>query len=176
MFKAGFARVDVTPPLGTELTGYFKKRISDGVLDPIELNALAINDGQKTALIITSDFMYTLLKAMDRFRALISEATGVDADSILIQSIHQHTSTTAGIGGPTDLKYQDVLERKYCDVARMAIDDMADATVSIASKETAEPISFIRRFAVVFDSVLVLLLPSRLILLRFLQLFFALSS
>ncbi len=146
MFKAGFARVDITPPLGTELTGYFKKRISDGVLDPIELNAVAINDGEKTALIITSDFMYTLLKAMDRFRALISEATGVDIDNIIIQSVHQHTSTTAGIGGPTDLQYQSVLERKYCDVARMAIDDLADATVSIASKETAEPISFIRRF------------------------------
>ena len=31
MFKAGFARVDVTPPLGTELTGYFEKRISEGL-------------------------------------------------------------------------------------------------------------------------------------------------
>lgn len=146
MFKAGFARVDVTPPLGTELTGYFTKRISDGVLDPIELNAVAINDGQKTALIITSDFMYTVLSSMERFRSLISEATGVDIDSILIQSIHQHTSTTAGIVGPTDKKYQSVLERKYCDVAQMAINDLADATVSIAQKETAEPISFIRRF------------------------------
>ncbi len=146
MFKAGFARVDVTPPLKTILTGYFTDRISDGVLDPIELNALAINDGEKTALVITSDFMYTIEKAMNRFRSLISDATGVEIDNIFIQSVHQHTSTTAGIGGPTDPQYQYILEHKYCDVARMAIDDLKEATVSIASKETAVPISFIRRF------------------------------
>ena len=146
MFKAGFARVDVTPPLGTILTGYFKERISDGVLDPITLNAVAINDGDKTALIITSDFMYTVLESMNRFRSVIAEATGVDMDSIFIQSVHQHTSTTAGLVGPTDPQYQSVLERKYCDVARMAIDDLADATVSITAGQTDVPISFIRRF------------------------------
>ena len=27
-FKAGFARVDVTPPLGIPITGYFYKRIA----------------------------------------------------------------------------------------------------------------------------------------------------
>ena len=146
MFKAGFARADITPPLGTILTGYFKERISDGVLDPVELNALAINDGEKTALVITGDFMYTIDKAMNRFRSLIANKTGVDIDSIFIQSIHQHTSTTAGIGGPTDAVYQDVLERKFCDVATMAIDDLKDAELSIAQKETDVPISFIRRF------------------------------
>ncbi len=146
MFKAGFARVDVTPPLGTILTGYFYERISDGVLDPIELNAVAINDGEKTAVIITSDFMYTVEKAMNRFRSLISDKTGVEIDNIFIQSVHQHTSTTAGIGGPTDAAYQDVLERKYCDVAQMAIDDLKETTVSIAQKQTAEQISFIRRY------------------------------
>ena len=38
MIKAGFARVDVTPPLGTLIAGYFNERKSDGVRDPIELN------------------------------------------------------------------------------------------------------------------------------------------
>lgn len=146
MFKAGFARVDITPPLGTILTGYFKERISDGVLDPIQLNALAVNDGEKTALIITSDFMYTSEKAMTRFRTLIADKTNVEMDNIFIQSVHQHTSTTAGVDGPTDKQYQYILECKYCDVAQMAIDDLKEAEISIASKETAVPISFIRRF------------------------------
>lgn len=58
MFRAGFARVDVTPPLGSILTGYFAPRISDGVLDPVELNALAIGNEEDSILIITGDFMY----------------------------------------------------------------------------------------------------------------------
>lgn len=146
MFQAGFARLDVTPPLGTELTGYFQKRISDGVLDPIELNALAIHDGQTTALVIASDFMYANEKALNRFRTLISESTGLPMDRIMIQSTHPHTSTTLGPDGPTDANCQWFLERKYCDVARMAIADLKDAAVSIAEQETAVPISFIRRY------------------------------
>ena len=146
MFKAGFARVDVTPPLGTELTGYFEKRISDGIIDPIELNALAINDGKKSALIITSDFMYCTEKSMIVFRSLISKKTSIDINSIFIQSVHQHTSTTAGIDGPTDSDYQRILEKKFIDVAKMALDDMKEAKISIAQKETAVPVSFIRRY------------------------------
>ncbi|MBE6591307.1 MAG: hypothetical protein E7646_04635 [Ruminococcaceae bacterium] len=146
MFKAGFARVDVTPPLGTELTGYFEKRYSDGVLDPVELNALAINDGEKSAIIITSDFMYCPEKPMLRFRTLVSQKTSVDINSIFIQSVHQHTSTTAGIDGPTDPDYQILLEKKYCDVAVMALEDMKEAEISIAQKEAAVPLSFIRRY------------------------------
>ena len=30
-FKAGFARVDATPPLGIPIVGYFHKRVADGV-------------------------------------------------------------------------------------------------------------------------------------------------
>ena len=51
MIKAGFARVDITPPLGTPLSGYFYRRESDGVLDPIQLNALAFGNGESTAVV-----------------------------------------------------------------------------------------------------------------------------
>ena len=34
MLQAGFARVDITPPFGTMLTGYFALRVSDGIKDP----------------------------------------------------------------------------------------------------------------------------------------------
>ena len=32
-FQAGYARIEITPPLGIPICGYFKKRIADGVLD-----------------------------------------------------------------------------------------------------------------------------------------------
>lgn len=146
MFQAGFARVDVTPPLGTILTGYFEPRISDGILDPVELNALAISNEEDTILIITGDFMYTPERAMTRYRQLIAEETGVPMEHIFAQTIHQHTSTTPGPNGPTDSHYQHFLERKFCDVARMALADRSAAEVSVAQEETSEPISFIRRF------------------------------
>ena len=44
MIIAGFARVYVTPPLGNVLSGYFEKRSSVGVLDPLELNAVCFGN------------------------------------------------------------------------------------------------------------------------------------
>ena len=50
-FKAGFARVDATPPLGIPIVGYFHKRIADGVLDPLYVDCVAVSDGTNNALI-----------------------------------------------------------------------------------------------------------------------------
>ena len=56
-FKAGFARVDITPPLGTPIVGYFEERRVKGVLDPLEANALAISDGERAAVLIAADLL-----------------------------------------------------------------------------------------------------------------------
>ena len=48
-FMAGFSRVDVTPPIGTELSGYPRKRVSDGIIDTLDLNAVAFSDGTNRA-------------------------------------------------------------------------------------------------------------------------------
>ena len=57
-FKAGFARVDITPPLGIQMTGYFHKvydRTADGVLDPLHAECVAVSDGTNSALIFRVD-------------------------------------------------------------------------------------------------------------------------
>lgn len=146
MLQAGFARVDITPPFGTKLTGYYALRVSDGIKDPIELNALALKQGEETAVIITGDFMYMTEAADTPIRLLIEEQCGVPADHILLQAIHQHTSTTPFTPGITEPLYDEWLRRKYCDVVKMALDDLKEATLSVACKETATPISFVRRY------------------------------
>ncbi len=146
MFQVGFARVDVTPPFGTKLTGYFYKRQVEGVLDPLELNALAITNDEDTVLIITGDFMSIQLKRATQLRELVSQATGIPVDHIFTQAIHQHTSTTPGREGVADREYEWMLDRKYCDVARLALDDRKEAQLEVAQQETAEPVSFVRRF------------------------------
>ena len=39
--KAGFARLDITPPFGTCISGYFHERRADGILDPLQAHAIA---------------------------------------------------------------------------------------------------------------------------------------
>ena len=152
MIKAGFSRVDVTPPLGTYLSGYFHDRYAKGIIDPLYLNAIALSDGDETAVIITADFVGIREAYATPIRKRIAEHTGLNPDNIIVTALHQHTSIALrdDPGGKNnvvyDKAYLDVLYRKFCDVAKMAIDDMSEATLALAEKEAIEQISFVRRF------------------------------
>ena len=150
MLKAGFARVDVTPALGTNLAGYFEERLASGILDPIELNAIAMGDEEEKVVIIISDFLGIRVEYADRIRKMVAERTGVPMDHVMVTALHQHTSICLR-GGPgnnvlEDHEYLQLMYRKFADVAQMAISDMADATMCYAEQETEKPIAFVRRY------------------------------
>ncbi|MBE6712442.1 MAG: hypothetical protein E7580_02845 [Ruminococcaceae bacterium] len=159
MFQAGFSRLDVTPPFGSPLSGYSKKREADHIIDPLELNCVAFFDGENTAVLITADFLSVRESAATFIRNKIAERCGIPADHIFMQALHQHTSIRLGTpatgGGKhfRDEAYFDVLWRKYCDLAQSAIADLKDATLSYAVGETAEQISFVRRYRMKDGSV-----------------------
>ena len=143
MIRTGFARLDVTPPLGSALAGYFHIRESVGVLDPIFLNAVVIeSDGERIA-VITGDFLSMYLTQATQIRTFVARETGIPEDHILMQSLHQHTSVTAG---NTPDFYRENLQRKYADAVKLALDDLTESTVTVGEKEAAEPVSFIRRY------------------------------
>ena len=152
MFQAGFARVDITPPLGSPLAGNAQYRPAEKILDPLELNCVAFSDGDSKAVLITGDFLYVMENVATELRAKIAKRCGIPADHVFMQGLHQHTSLRIGtrphVWGPgfDDGAYLDVLYRKYCDVASLAIRDLKDATLSVAEKETDDPLSFIRRY------------------------------
>ena len=157
MLKAGFSRVDVTPPLGSYISGYFTDRYAKGVLDPIQLNALAVSDGDKTVLIVIADFIGVNRKLCEKIRKMIAKRTGLDTSSVVLSALHQHTSIVLGNRNGRenlDPNYLELLYCKYCDVAQMALDDMSDATLGFGMEETAEPIAFIRRYLMTDGTVI----------------------
>ena len=48
-FKAGAASVDITPPVGTPMAGYYAERLSQGVHDPLYAKAVVMECGGKKA-------------------------------------------------------------------------------------------------------------------------------
>ena len=151
MLKAGFARIDVTPPLGSDLSGYFHRRAAKGVRDNLYLNAVAIGNGNETLVLMAIDYIGIKLDHNIKIRKLISQRTGVPDDHIMIAALHQHTSPCIAdpetrLTALRDEAFVDVLYRKFADAAVMAIDDMKDAVMSTASLEVPEPIAFVRRY------------------------------
>ncbi len=154
MLQAGFARLDVTPPLGSFVAGHFRDRFAKEVLDPITLNALAVNDGKETVLIISADFLLISMKNADVIRGIISERVNIPAQNIMLCCLHQHSSIVlrdnvlvkSRRNTLQDRTYIDVLYRKFADVAQLAVQDLKDAELGTAILPTEEPLSFVRRY------------------------------
>ena len=154
---AGFARLNVTPPLGTIMAGYNRARFAEGILDPIELNAVAFNDGENTSVIIIADFLGITQDRVGQIKGMIESELGVPANNTFVASTHTHTSIRFSVPefAPTigsrpftisDENLIHVTLRKFVDVARIAIDDMKEATFSVGSAQTSRQISFVRRY------------------------------
>ena len=158
MLKVGFSRLDVTPPLGADLSGYFFRREAKGIRDPLYLNTVAIKSGEETLILMAIDYIGIELSHNIKIRKLISEKTAVPEDHILIAALHQHTSPCLADpeNKPTALRdnvFINVLYRKFADGAKIAIDDMKEAKMSSAELNVAEPIAFVRRYFTTDGSV-----------------------
>ena len=142
--------MDITPPLGTYMAGYFTSRHAIGILDPLQLNAVAFSDGESKALLITADMLGIGSGYDQKIRGQISARTGVPADHIMTMALHQHTSIYLNPENdnnvPEDHNLLDWLYRKFCDVAQMALADLSEATASTAAREADHQLSFVRRY------------------------------
>lgn len=151
MLKAGFARLDVTPPLGTFVPGAYANRFSETVLDPIYINALAIALEETTVLIVAADFLAIRMEYAAELREVISARTGIPAENIMIHALHQHSAIALRGNKKNnnlmgDHAFLDVLYRKFGDLGVLALQDMAEAELSTGIRETEEVIAFIRRY------------------------------
>ena len=88
---AGFGRVNITPMMGINISGYYQERIADGVLDDLEANALALSCGDKKAVVISCDLLYVPLDVAKVCKADIMEATGLSEEAIFLHGTHTHT-------------------------------------------------------------------------------------
>jgi len=152
-FKAGFARVDITPPLGVYMSGYYQERRATEVLDPLEINMVAFSDGTTTVLVAQYDTMGLCDATADMMRDAIVKATDVPRDAIMLHASHTHDGGhLAGLGkvfdstfNETDKLYRELCVTRSADAALMAIRDLKPATLAIA-RSRAERISFGRRY------------------------------
>ena len=88
---AGVAVVDVTPPLGYRMSGYFSERLSTGVHDPLLAKALVLEQGKTQAALVFCDIIGISLDVSAKASQRASRKTGIPATNILIAATHSHT-------------------------------------------------------------------------------------
>lgn len=152
--KAGFARLDITPPLGTRIVGYYNERIADGIIDPLMISAVAFSDGENTAVAVSMDVLEMLQRTMDIIRKRAAEKNNIPYESIFLHCTHTHLGPELdeGMLFKTDPAYNEYFFNRVSDVIALAIADMKESTVEIARGE-AKDISYIRRYRMKDGSV-----------------------
>ncbi len=138
--KAGAAMMDITPPLGVEISGYFEKRIAKDIHDPLFSKALVLDDGTSKVAIVVCDLISAERKYLDNAKNVIHKTTGIPPSNVLICCTHTHTGPETG-----ETWYGEFLVRRIADAVQLAVNRITDAELGVEREEEARPLGN-RRF------------------------------
>ena len=152
--QAGFSRVDVTPMLGIGMAGYYVPRFADGVLDPLQINALALACGDTKVVFMSIDHCGIVKEVLNPMIDQVCHVTGLPREAVYIHSTHTHTGPFLNYNPtePLEIEYAQLVKRKFADAAKLAIDDLKPATMGYGIGD-APNIAFVRRFRMKDGSV-----------------------
>ena len=88
---AGIAVVDITPPAGYRMSGYFRERLSTGTTNPLHAKAVVVKQGGERAAMVFCDIIGISLEVSSRARRQIARRTGIPRENVLIAATHSHT-------------------------------------------------------------------------------------
>jgi neutral ceramidase len=158
---AGVAVVDITPPKGYRMSGYFSERLNTGTHDPLQAKALVLRQGDERAALVFCDLVGISRDISNRARELAATKSGIPAAHILITATHSHTGplyfgalrqyfhdravTAAGSDPQETVDYPAFLSQKIASAVESA--DKAVRPVDLqAGVARQEGLSFNRRF------------------------------
>jgi neutral ceramidase len=89
--KAGMAEIDITPPVGYRMAGYYDERFSTGIHDPLKAKALVLQQGNEKIALVFCDLVGLSLHVTTNARAAASKLTGIPVTNIVVAATHSHT-------------------------------------------------------------------------------------
>jgi hypothetical protein len=152
---AGAARVDITPPAGTPMAGYYSRRGADGTHDPLFATALVLEQAGTRVALVGLDLVTMRAEVAADARRLIAERSGIPPTHVMVWATHTHTgpvvsdgkSRAGAFGGddPQAVKFVRGLPEQIAEAVRQA--DTARQPARLRRAVGREPgLAFNRRF------------------------------
>jgi hypothetical protein len=159
---AGAAQVDMTPKMGTLLTGGPAiSRPAEILIDPLFAKALVLDDGERRLCILSLDLLAVTEEWGDQIRNGAKERFGLDPDAVMVHTMSNHAAPPLGHTSlrleteyiPAELSWIRGTDEEYLPVAvehtlesiGLALEDMQPVRVGIASG-VENRVTFNRRF------------------------------
>ncbi|MGQ9698235.1 MAG: hypothetical protein ACUVRO_09605 [Armatimonadota bacterium] len=143
----GAASVDITPPSGCRLAGYFHKRKAAGVLDPLEMSVLTIHGGDSGLAVVSLDLIALEQKHCWLIAEAVAHASRIPPANVLVACSHTHTGpeTADLLGSSAETAFINTLPAAADQAARKAM-DKAQPSLLLAGRTMTHGIAFNRRY------------------------------
>jgi neutral ceramidase len=151
VFKAGAATSNITPDLGGLVIGGFAPYPSKHIHDELHARCLVLDDGTTRVAFVICDLLGIHRIVSDEARRLITEATGIPPENVLVAGTHTHSASSA-LGSDrfrhdqTLDDYQRFVARRIADGVRRAVNTLRPAQIGFGSVEVPEHV-FNRRWS-----------------------------
>ncbi len=144
--KAGFAEIDITPPMGTQKVGWLQVLVAEKVLDPLYARAAVFeSDGARIGF-VQLDVLCVLADDVAEMRKRITERCGFPGQNVMISATHNHAGPAVVNSGDTvrDADYTESMMDKVVSAFAEATANMTAAELGFAGAFEFD-VSFNRR-------------------------------
>ncbi len=150
--KIGYSLLNINPPLGANICGYFIKRYASGFVDDLTVSTIAVNHNDKNIAIVSLDLCYTVKKVLDGIAEGVEKKTNLKREDLFISTTHTHTGPGPALD-TTDVNAKKVIDEYYdfiisrtVDSIVLAFNDLKDAKMGYIYGYAPERVAFIRRY------------------------------
>ena len=150
-FQVGYASVNINPPLGIGVAGYYVPRYASGFYDDLTASALSLAMGEKKFIIISVDCCSIPNAVVARMKDAIVASAGLPIENIIISATHTHTGgLLSQTSFPVDIDqintYVDFLIERIANLAVLSINELKPAKMGYMVGHAPDRIAYIRRY------------------------------
>jgi hypothetical protein len=129
--KAGFATIDITPPIGTKKIGWLADITGEVVLDPLSARIAVFENGADRLAFVQLDTLCVRWTTTDRIRRLIKEAYAFPGANVMVFATHNHAGPAVANCAPVvrDEAYVERLERDCVAAFGEALSRLEDVQI-----------------------------------------------
>ncbi len=97
--QAGFAEIDITPPLGTHKIGWLRDIVSDEILSPLYARVALFSAGAESIAIVGLDTLFIDRPEVQAIRRGVERAYGVRGRHVMLAATHNHAGPAVARAG-----------------------------------------------------------------------------
>ena len=150
--KVGFSTVNVTPPLGISISGYFIPRHAKGILDELVVNTLVLESGEKKIALISLPLCSVPKEISDVWLDLVEATTCISKSHCFLATTHSHTSPDVRPKPDNEemdkmiAAYREFVGKRVADSVQLALNDVKPAKMGYITGYAPERVAYIRRY------------------------------